>query len=107
MQDPRSDIQLIACLTEAELFNGSTILRAIQPGHTPSLLEAQGIAEETHPDQHADEYCAIIDIHLSNATPVLWEQVSSLIPTGLKRHRAGVESLLMQHGNAISVELVR
>lgn len=39
----RQDIQLIGCLTEDELFNGSSAVRARKMIHVQSLCEAAGL----------------------------------------------------------------
>lgn len=55
MEHPTRDIALIGCLTSAELFNGSTITRAIQPTHVPTLIETH-----CRPNRDDNTYCNAI-----------------------------------------------
>lgn len=88
----RSDIALIACLTDDELFNGKSMIRARKPVHVNSLLEANKIATEEYPGEFADDFEAIIDIYLGDHN-VFWETVSGLIPVSRSYNRAGVSRL--------------
>jgi hypothetical protein len=57
--DLRTDIGLIGCLTDAELFNGSTCSRAVKAPRDPSLLDAYNILPDPkgRPHHWANLFC--------------------------------------------------
>lgn len=93
----RSDIQLIGCHGDADLFNGSSARRACKPIHVKGLLEERGIVDEEYPGEHVDDYAALTNIWLGD-TPVHWEEISGLIPVGRKSHRARIKQLFARYG---------
>jgi hypothetical protein len=55
--DVRSDWRLLGCLSDDELFNGSSVARAIKAPHNKTWLELHGLRAESI----CEEYCAILD----------------------------------------------
>lgn len=90
--DPRCDIGLVGCLTEAELFDGSSYRRARQPVHVKSLCEQFGLDETISNDEAAAAYAAVTDAFL--ASKMKWE--------GWKAYVSLVHKTLTQyHASAI------
>lgn len=95
--DPLKDINLLGATSLEDVFNGANYYRASKPVHVKGLLEDRGIVPEAYPGEHVDDYCALTNIWLGDS-PVLWEQISALMPVGRARNRPGIIALFALYG---------
>jgi hypothetical protein len=64
-QRVREDIRLIGCLTDAELFDGSSAVRARKPIHTKTLCEEMGLDVSITNREASNAFIAACDAWLN------------------------------------------
>ena len=75
MLHPSKDFRFVGCLTEDELFNGATAMRAVPASHDKTLLELNNIGRESTANQWCNAIKRWVDGSISEAQ--MWAYLSA------------------------------